>query len=187
MSRLTCQTNLVYEYLIFNLRIRHTGPAAAMVEETILIDSDDEDKSDACGGEARQHEAAVMEARQKNVGDGQREKHGTRDRRDYGALGLLAHFRTVPKQVRQTFACPVCTRDNFVSQREVMLHIEWCLRQQVRFVSMLDGPACSCWGHAGLARRECGIHVCVSFLIGWLGGLETCFITGAPWGGRVWS
>ena len=40
--------------------------------------------------------------------------------------GLLAHFQVTPR-LAGSFSCPVCSRD-FRSEREVRLHIEWCLK-----------------------------------------------------------
>jgi len=46
--------------------------------------------------------------------------------------GLLAHFSATPRAPREKVTCPVCNRTDFSSEREVRLHIDWCLsRQQV--------------------------------------------------------
>ena len=49
-----------------------------------------------------------------------------------GELGLLAHFTAAPRAPRSTCSFPVCSRE-FASEREVRLHIDWCLQHgQVR-------------------------------------------------------
>ena len=47
---------------------------------------------------------------------------------------LLAHFSAEPRAPRQSVECPVCG-GSFSSDKEVRMHVDWCLRNQEQQVS----------------------------------------------------
>ena len=97
-----------------------------MAEEVIEIESDDEGGAGATGGLSGSGGAASR-------GGGRREP-----------ASLLSHFRRCAKERDPTLEpCPVCQQNNFSSEKELRMHIEWCLARASEDGGSPAAPAAS--------------------------------------------
>jgi hypothetical protein len=78
---------------------------------------------------------------------------------------LLAHFSAEPRAPRPSVECPVCG-GSFSSDKEVRMHVDWCLRNQEQQVSQQSARM----SLACLSLRMPRSEVLAGFLPAWRSG-----------------